>query len=220
MVRCLSVAVFVVMIAALPVSAAGISGQYVEARTCDVYTGACFANADTGLAGKHAVLGWKIDKGSLDNVPLDGLSVVAVVAASDTLGLRQTGESKALLIVDEKADPAQREALIKLAKQQGGELLANVLKIETAAVDVAVLQCKDGGCARLKAGSAKIATRCIDAHHDKGCGGEKNYYPPLTKGVKAKPAMATEHTFTGTIFNENWKESDRRGAYIGSFEIN
>ena len=31
-----------------PLYAAGITGQYVEARTCDVYTGACFANADTG----------------------------------------------------------------------------------------------------------------------------------------------------------------------------
>ena len=29
-----------------PSQAPNITGQYVEARTCDVYTGACFANAD------------------------------------------------------------------------------------------------------------------------------------------------------------------------------
>src|SRR5262249_19308761 len=47
-----------------------ITGQYVEARTCDIYTGPCFANADTGLTGKHAVMAWKIDKGSLGDVKL------------------------------------------------------------------------------------------------------------------------------------------------------
>src|SRR5436309_3739058 len=95
--------VVALVFAAGSVQAAGISGQYVEARTCDVWTGACFANAEMNLGGKHAVMAWKVDKGQLDNVKLDGLSVVAVVAASDTLGLEQTGPAKAVLIVDSKA---------------------------------------------------------------------------------------------------------------------
>src|SRR5262245_904359 len=83
--------------------AAEITGQYVEARPCEIYTGPCFANADTGLSGRHAVLGWKIDKGSVGGVKLDGLGVVAVVAARDTLGQRQDAPGKAILIVDDKA---------------------------------------------------------------------------------------------------------------------
>ena len=43
--------------------AANISGEYLEARTCNVYTGPCFANAEMGLAGKEALMAWKIDKG-------------------------------------------------------------------------------------------------------------------------------------------------------------
>src|SRR5438552_7436252 len=93
-----------------PAQAAGISGVYVEARTCDVWTGPCFANADFNLTGKNAVLAWRVDKGTLNNVSLDGLGIVAVISASDTLGLEQTGTGKALLIVDSKASPAQREA--------------------------------------------------------------------------------------------------------------
>jgi hypothetical protein len=69
-------------------SANSVRGQYVEARTCDVFTGSCFANADTGLTGKHAVLAWKIDTGTIAGIKLDGLGVVAVVAASETLGLK------------------------------------------------------------------------------------------------------------------------------------
>src|SRR2546430_10902564 len=99
-------AAFAALIVAVPLQAAGVTGQYIEARTCDVWTGPCFANAEMNLGGKHAVMGWKVDRGALDNVRLDGLSVVAVVTASDTLGLEQTGPSSAVLIVDSKANKA------------------------------------------------------------------------------------------------------------------
>src|SRR5947208_5263924 len=87
---------------------AAVTGSYVEARNCDVWTGPCFANADFNLTGKNAVLAWRIDAGELDGVSLDGLSVVAVVAAHNTLGLDQIGPAKAVLIVDQKATSEQR----------------------------------------------------------------------------------------------------------------
>src|SRR5207245_5808208 len=93
--------------AADPAKTATVSGTYIEARTCDVWTGPCFANAELNLDGKHAVLGWKVNKGSLDNVSLDGLGVVAVVAASDTLGIPQAGQAKAVLSVDRRASSTQ-----------------------------------------------------------------------------------------------------------------
>src|SRR5438094_8514565 len=121
--------VIALFLAAGPAQAAGLSGQYVEARTCDVWTGPCFANAEMNLGGKHAVMAWKVDKGQVDNVTLDGLSVVAVIAASDTLGLQQTGPAKAVLIVDSKATSAQSDALLKLVQKQGGDLLKNIAAV-------------------------------------------------------------------------------------------
>src|SRR5215831_17809800 len=100
MTRWLILAALALTFVAAPAQAAGLSGSYLEARTTDVYTGPCFANSDMNLTGREAVLAWKVDRGSLDNVALDGLSVVAVVAASDTLGLKQTGSSQAVLIID------------------------------------------------------------------------------------------------------------------------
>src|SRR5437588_5336663 len=127
MVRYFAVAAFAAVIAAAPARAAGVSGQYIEARNCDVWTGPCFANAEMNLTGKNAVMAWKVDKGTIDGVRLDGLAVAAVVSASDTLGLTQTGPAKAVLMVDDKANAAQRAALVRLAKQQGGRLLARVV---------------------------------------------------------------------------------------------
>src|SRR5438093_4343234 len=84
-------------------SAATVRGQYVEARTCDVFAGSCFANADTGLTGKNAVLAWKVESGTVGGTKIDGLGVVAVLAARETLGLKQAAAGRTVLIVDEKA---------------------------------------------------------------------------------------------------------------------
>src|SRR3954452_9982482 len=62
--------------AAAPCLAApAISGDYLEARTSDVYTGPCFANAEVNLAGKEAVLAWNVRQGAWKGVPVEGLSV-------------------------------------------------------------------------------------------------------------------------------------------------
>jgi hypothetical protein len=217
--RCLALAALALVLFCGPSQAAGLTGQYIEARTCDVWTGPCFANAEVNLGGKHAVLGWKVDKGSLDGVSLDGLGVVAVVEASDTLGVKQTGPAKAVLIVDQRANASQRAALVRLAKKQGGDLLANVVKVESAKVDVELCPCNDGGCGKLSAGAAKIETRCLSDKHDKICGNESAFYPPLAKGVTVKAALAVEHTFKGKGLGETWNDAGRRGAYLGTFEL-
>ncbi len=198
---------------------ADVKGTYVEARTCDVYTGPCFANADTGLAGRHAVLAWKVEQGNVAGAKLDGLGVVAVVAARETLGLKQTLPGKAVLIVDEKANTEQRKALIAFAKAQSGLLLEDVVDVRYAPVNLEICECKGNACAKVKAGEAKIETRCLDAKHDKACGNESAYYPPLAKGVEAKPALAVEHAFNGKGFDETWTDTERRGAYVGTFSV-
>src|SRR5262245_42933602 len=179
------VAVVVLFVAAVPASAAGLTGQYIEARTCDIWTGQCFANAEINLTGKNALMGWKVDKGEFDGVSLDGLGVVAVVAASDTLGLQQNGAAKAVLIVDSRASATQKAALVKLAKTQGGELVKNVVTVESAKIDLTICECENKSCARLQAGTAHIETRCLK-DHDKVCGHEDAIYPPLSKGVSAR----------------------------------
>ncbi|MBI2432219.1 MAG: hypothetical protein HYV26_05055, partial [Candidatus Hydrogenedentes bacterium] len=59
------------IIAGLMVAAAaapGISGQYLEFRSCDVYTGPCFANGEMDLSGKEAILVWAVDRGAWNGV--------------------------------------------------------------------------------------------------------------------------------------------------------
>src|SRR5262245_17493808 len=193
--RALFVALALALLAA-PASAAGLTGKYIEARTCDIWTGPCYANAEMNLAGKNAVLAWMVEKGSHDGVKLDGLGVVAVIAASDTLGCEQTGKAKAIFIVDSKASKEQQKALIAMAKKQAGKLVETVVAVNTGKVELPICPCDKSGCGLLKAGDARIQTRCI-GDHDKICGNESEFYPPLAKNVKAKAAMAVEHSYKG-----------------------
>lgn len=217
--RFLPVTALALVLCAGRVSAADLTGKYIEARTCDVWTGPCFANADVHLGGKNAVIAWKVDRGTFDRVKLDGLGVVAVIAARETLGVRQPGKAKAVLIVDSRASAAQKAALIKLAKKQGGDLVGTVVAVRSARVELDICECKEGGCARLNAGTAKIETRCLNAKHDKVCGNESAYYPPLTGGVKVRPALAVEHSYTGKGAGATWSDAGRRGAYLGTFQV-
>jgi len=151
--------------AGLPTVSNTVSGNYVEARTADVYTGPCFANSEVGLIGDLAVLGWKIDKGSWDGVSLNGLSIVGVVRAKSTLGdyYVTSNPAKAVMIVDSKATPEQALALRSFAKHQGGELLSDVVRVDYAPVDLA-FENNDlhTMAATLKAGTlAKIETRAL-----------------------------------------------------------
>lgn len=218
MLRMLTLAALAALLAATPAQAARISGHYVEVRNCDVWTGPCFSNAEGNLIGKNAALVWNIEEGSLDDVQLNGLSVVAVLQASDTLGLAQTGPTQSVLFVDSRATPAQKAALVKLAQQQGGDLLKHIIRVESTSIKVFICGCKGEACATIEAGPVTIKTRCLDAKHDRACGNETALYPPLTRGVHATPAVA-EHAFSGTGLALNWFEAERRGAYVGTFSV-
>src|SRR3954463_9764285 len=80
----LSAAATISLAAGLPASS--VSGNYMEARTADVYTGPCFANGEVDINGKEAVFGWKINNGAWKGVNIAGLGVVGVVRAKYTLG--------------------------------------------------------------------------------------------------------------------------------------
>jgi hypothetical protein len=201
----------------LSLDSSTVRGQYVEARTCDVFAGSCFANADTGITGRNAVLAWKVESGTVAGTKVDGLGVVAVLSATETLGLKQSAPARAVLVVDDRATTAQREALVKFAKAQAGSLIGEVVATHSAPVELTICKCDGEGCAIVKAGKVKIATRCIDLDHDKACGNETTQYPPLAKGVEARAAFAVEHSFTGKDLNETWNDGGRRGAFVGSF---
>src|SRR3954471_7269753 len=118
--------------------AADIRGDYIEARTADVYTGPCFSNAEVLIYGSQAVLAWKVTEGSFDGVDLSGLGVAAAIQGTTTFSEDVPEHARAVLIVDEKADSQQRDALVAMARSLAGRRLANIVAVRTARISLKV----------------------------------------------------------------------------------
>jgi hypothetical protein len=197
-----------------------LHGQYVEARTADIYTGPCFANSEVELTGNLAVLGWKIEKGTWQGVPLDGLSVVGVVHAESTLGDFMHPDAvgaRAVIIVDEAASAEQRIALAQFAQQMGGDLLKDVVRTDARPITFSVGEMHSRE-AKLVAGElAKVETRAL-AETDKICHNEDVWYKPLTQLEHAMAAYTVEQSYRGKGLDTTWSYPGKRSAYVGTFQ--
>lgn len=210
----LATAALCLVAAGAAVAAPGISGDYVEARTSDVWTGPCYANGEVNLAGQEAILAWRVERGGWDGVELAGRSVAAVVTASATLGDPHADPlpARSLILVDDRATESQRRALESFARAAAGGLLADVAAVEAAPISFAV----DGEAARVAAGEVvELETRAL-THHDRHCGNEFVYYPPLTDS-EAEPAATVVHRFRGDALGRSWSSPDKRSAFVGTF---
>jgi hypothetical protein len=208
----------IAFLSGLAVSETKITGDYVETRSADVYTGQCFANGEVGLTGDEAILAWHIRVGSWNGTKLDGLSVVAAVKANATLGdpYADPYPVKSVLIVDAGASPAEVAALTAFAQRMGGKLLERLVRVERAPIDMQVPQDHHGR-AILRAGNfVTVQTRAIN-ENDHLCGNESTFYPPLTEVDHAMPAVAMTDQYTGGELGSTWTLHDQRSAFVGTF---
>ncbi|MBL9123429.1 MAG: DUF1326 domain-containing protein [Planctomycetaceae bacterium] len=216
----LSSAILALLALAGPSAAGEITGDYLETRTCDVYTGPCFANSQVGLTGKEAILAWSIDSGSYRGVDLTGLKVVAAVKAADTLGFGgglviRPDPIKSVLLVDERATPEQREALVEFAKERAGRVLGSVIRVEATPINMSVNHADM--IAKLAAGkTVRVETRMLGAS-DCVCTNEQIFYPPLTKVANSAPAFTVTGSYTGRGLGTKWESPLTRSAFLATF---
>ena len=201
-------------------SAGSITGEYLEARTCDVYTGPCFGNAEMSLAGKEAVLAWKVDKGDWKGVSLDGLGAALVVKAERTLGSdgvfpMEPGKTAAVIIVDEQASTEQRDAIVAFVKDQAQELTKNVIKVVSAPITLKNDHLE--GVGLFSAGKlASIETRQLKKG-DCVCTNELIFYQPLTKVENFSPAYSLKLSYQGEGLNNKWVNRNMRSSFLSTF---
>jgi len=200
------------------VSHAEISGNYLETRTCQVYTGPCFANAEVGLAGKSAVMAWNIHEGEHNGVDLSGLNVVVALNTSNTLGfqgINGAGKMKSIIIVDDKAKGPRRTALIDFAKSHAGKAGNAVVRIHDAPISMSLDEYELRG--KLKAGKmVQVETRKA-RRDDCICSNESAYYPPLAEVQDFAAGITTIGEFKARGLGIRWSTPESRSAYLATF---
>jgi hypothetical protein len=197
-------------------SADTITGHYVEARTAEVFAGGCIMSSEAETIGRQAVMAWRIDRGAFAGQTLDGLRVVAAVSGDRNLGIREIGGEapsfvRAVLYVDQRATPAQQEALAGLARQLSKGLITEV--VQTTAVAIAFED--RGDVIAVSAGESELNVR-KGIEHGPACGAMK-WFTPFS--VVESPTMGTAlaNAFTGRSLDTRWSAPNRRSAFFGRF---
>jgi hypothetical protein len=190
-----------------------VQGDYVEARTCDVWTGPCFSNSEMNLRGKNAVLGWSVAKGAWDGVPLDGLKVAAALSSEGTFHTAFEGQTKAVLFVDSKATDRQARALVALARALAPGRLATLVRVERQPIAFS----RKGLEVSLEVGQvAKLKTKELCAC-DAICCHEEQAYPAFSESTRVECAKTLENAYQGKDLDASWSDPLRRGALVGTF---
>lgn len=102
-----------------------IEGQYMETCNCNFICPCITSNmAERPSEGDcKAAIAMKIDKGEKDGIKLDGLSFIVLLRSP---GPMIEGNIKVGLIIDDKADASQTEAIAAIASGAAGGPMANL----------------------------------------------------------------------------------------------
>ncbi len=223
MIRCvvaLAAVVCATVFTFTPALSADISGDYLETRTCDIYTGPCFANAEISMAGKEAIMAWSVEKGTVNGVDLSGMNIVVAVRAAGTLGFGgglvfNAEPIRSVVFVDQRATLEQRAALVTMVQEHGGpaigeiqQVIASPIEMEIDHVDMV---------AQLNAGnSVELITREL-GESDCVCTNEIVFYPPLGRVDNAAPAFTVSGRCSARGLGGTWENPGTRSAFLATF---
>ena len=192
----------------------GVQGEYIEARSASVYTGACHFGSEFVDGGKEATLVWHIQHGTWNNVSLDGLTAVAIVTAKKNLAI-DTETRKSVLYVDTETTAAQRAALRELLETQQADVLGDIVATQTAQLtftkrgtqyDVAV-----GEVLALSVNRYPCAA-CTQPH--------QIWYEPLAKVQNAIVGKSEVYRYQDTHLSVTWHQGGAvNNVFVGDFSM-
>jgi hypothetical protein len=210
-------AAVVLGLAASTLSARGVTvkGTYVEARTSEVFAGACVVNSEAGTTGREALLAWKVDQGRFGGVSLNGLAVVAAVSGDTNLSVHEIGgevaKTRTALFLDARASDAQRKALVAMVKTLSKDIVGTV--VEVAPVPIEFVE----GPHDIRV-TTKTVRLVVEKHmdHDVTCG-NKQWFGPLSTVDHADMGATAENAFDGASLGTQWSDPNKRSAFFGTF---
>jgi len=213
----LSLALSGLTLATVAARPASVTGTYVEARTAEVFAGACIMNGEAATTGREALLAWKVDRGQVNGVSLDGLAVVAALAGDTNLGIHEIGgesaPARAAIYVDARATAAQRKALVAMVKSLSGNLIGSV--VEEKATPIRFVE--SGHAIDVATDTLKLT---VNKHleHDASCG-NKQWFNPLTSVDRAEMGTTAANEFSGPVLCSKWSDPNKRSSFFGTFSF-
>ncbi len=194
---------------------ATLNGTYVEARTSEVFAGACVINGEAATAGREALLAWKVGTGRFNGVALDGLAVVAAVSGDANLSVHEIGgevaTTRTALFVDARATEAQSKALVSMVRALAKPIVGTVVEVTPMPIEFVAGEHD----IRVMANTVRLTVR-KEMSHDTTCGNKK-WFEPLSTVHHADMGITVENAFNGTSLGTKWSDPNKRSGFFGTF---
>lgn len=198
----------------LSLAADGVKGDYIEARTCSVYIGACHFSGEATTAGREAIMLWRVREGRWNGIEMKSFTVAAVIACDRNVADKDA-VPKVALYVDSNADMDQRRALVELARK--ALRLPAVSDQSVHARSISVEKGDSRTTVRIEnALSMDVVpypcAHCVQPH--------ETWYPPITAINNAVVASAALNAFDDrSAIGITWRRSNENSVYLGEFEL-
>jgi len=191
-----------------------IAGDYVEARSNEIYTCGCIFSGEQLLSGREAILAWDIKEGAFNGVKLAGTKVVAVIAGQGNLDMQENSR-RSILYVDTRDSDAQ-QGVLNLFSRRYGKVLGEILAVRSVPISFRM----DGDKATVKLADTSLALRKAvlpkDAHP-----GSSLWYSPFVPMTEKELAARLSYEFSGEGFRHQWRVTypPYITGYVGKFVL-
>jgi hypothetical protein len=206
------------LLCALPVAADDaltVGGDYIEARSSEVYTCGCLYSGQMTTAGKEAILVWRITHGAYQGTPLAGVKVAAVVVGDTNLSAYD-GPRRTALYLDGVASDTQKQAVVALWQREYASALGKIASVHR--VPISFTQQGDAvrvnipNLVEVQAHKARLPQ---DAHQ-----GSTVWYEPFVPLRKSFLATAVDYEYSGKDFQRQWQDLlPSISGYLGEFDL-
>jgi hypothetical protein len=216
--KLLATTILVSLLCAWPLAAGdapAVSGDYVEARSNEVYTCGCHYSGQITTAGREAILAWRITRGVYQGTPLAGVKVAAVIVGDANLGAYDAPRRTALYL-DESASDAQLQAILALWQREYSQALGKIATVHRVPISFA----QQGDTIRLSIPNlvevqARKARLPEDAHP-----GSYRWYGPFVPLRNSSLATALDYEYSGMDFQHQWQDlMPSINGYLGEFTL-
>jgi hypothetical protein len=214
----LATAILVSLLCGLPLAAndaPAVSGDYVEARSNEVYTCGCLYSGQMTTAGREAILAWRITRGVYQGTPLAGVKVAAVVVGDANLGAYD-GPRRTALYLDVSTSDAQLQAIVALWQREYSQALGKIATVHRVPISFT----QQGDALRLSIPNlvevqARKARLPEDAHP-----GSFLWYQPFVPLRNSSLATALNYEYSGMDFQHQWQDlMPSINGYLGEFAL-
>jgi Uncharacterized conserved protein len=191
---------------------AGITGDYIEARSASVYAGPCHYNGELTTAGREAILALNVREGEFGGEPLAGLGVAAAVAGQANLA-DEKAPRRSVVYVPESATKPQREALVALLKAKAGAALGEVVAVKPVSLRFAV----DAKAVTVTGGDALSLSLLRYPCSHCVMPSQVWYRPFVTGGTETLVAQSLSSGFSEKALGVTWRHEPSDNAFVGGF---